>query len=99
MSKIEVQKPELKVTAKVPRLYNVLLLNDDFTPRQFVVEVLQTFFSMDDTAAQATMLIAHNRGAAACGVYTRELAETKVTQILDYVSNYELPLRFTAEPA
>jgi ATP-dependent Clp protease adaptor protein ClpS len=83
----------------VPRLYRVLLHNDDYTPRHFVVAVLKEIFAMDDAAANAVMLTAHTKGLAACGVFPKDIAETKVKAAHDYVKQYELPLRFSTEPA
>ena len=71
-------KPKLKK----PSLYRVLLLNDDFTPMEFVVEVLAQFFQMDLEAATKVMLHVHEKGKGQCGVYTYEVAETKVTQVM-----------------
>ncbi len=83
-------------TAKPP-LYKVILLNDDFTPREFVVMVLKSVFRMDEGAALGVMLTAHRRGACVVAVYTREIAETKSSQANDLAKRHEYPLRFTTE--
>lgn len=89
----EKAKPEL---AKPP-LYQVLLLNDDFTPMDFVVEVLQTFFAMNREKATQVMLHVHTRGKGICGVYTREVAESKVTQVNDFSREHQHPLLCSME--
>ena len=83
-------------TAK-PGMFKVLLLNDDFTPMEFVVHVLEKFFNK--TAAEATeiMLHVHRRGVGLCGVYTFEIAETKVNQVMDFARANEQPLQCTME--
>ena len=86
-------KPELKR----PPLYQVVLLNDDFTPMDFVVEVLQTFFAMNREKATQVMLHVHTRGKGVCGVYTREVAESKVTQVNDFSREHQHPLLCTME--
>ena len=80
-----------------PPLFQVVLLNDDFTPMDFVVEVLRSFFSMDQEKAVQVMLHVHTRGKGVCGVFTREVAETKVTQVNDYSRNHQHPLLCTME--
>jgi ATP-dependent Clp protease adaptor protein ClpS len=87
------RKPKL---AKPP-LYKVLLINDDFTPREFVVEILMQVFRMSRSHASQIMLLAHRRGLAVCGVYTREVAETKVTQVADLARKAGHPLQCTME--
>ncbi|MEP6882110.1 MAG: ATP-dependent Clp protease adapter ClpS, partial [Dokdonella sp.] len=74
---VEVAPPQV---AKPP-MYQVVILNDDFTPMDFVIVVLETFFTMDRERATQVMLHVHTRGKGVCGVYTREVAETKVTQV------------------
>ena len=81
-------KPKLK---KPPR-YQVVLLNDDYTPMEFVVEVLEHFFSLDRNKATQVMLHVHTRGKGVCGVYTREIAETKVMQVNEYARKHQHPL-------
>lgn len=85
--------------AKSPPLYRVVLLNDDFTPMDFVVEVLQRFFQMDRNQATQVMLHVHTRGKGVCGVYSRDVAETKVSQVNDYAREHEHPLLCTMEEA
>ena len=77
---------------KEPPLYRVLLLNDDYTPMEFVVEVLQTFFRMDREQATQVMLHVHTRGKGVCGIYTRDIAETKSAQVNQYAREHQHPL-------
>lgn len=86
-----------KVKTKKPSLYRVLLLNDDFTPMEFVVEVLARFFQMDLEKATQVMLHVHQNGVGECGVYTYEVAETKVTQVMDYARQNQHPLQCVME--
>jgi len=88
-----------KPQTKRPSLYRVLLLNDDYTPMEFVVLVLQQFFSMSIEDATRVMLQVHQRGVAVCGVYTYEVAETKVTQVIDFARENQHPLQCTLEKA
>jgi ATP-dependent Clp protease adaptor protein ClpS len=92
---VEEAKPKLKT----PPLYKVILLNDDYTPMDFVVYVLERFFSMDREKATQIMLHVHTRGVGVCGVYTREIAETKVNQVNDYSRKHQHPLLCTMEEA
>ncbi|PWG62404.1 ATP-dependent Clp protease adapter ClpS [Sediminicurvatus halobius] len=94
---LSVQEAEPKV--KQPPLYRVVLLNDDYTPMEFVVEVLQTFFYMDRGKATQIMLHVHTRGKGICGVFSRDVAETKVDQVNDYAREHDHPLMCTMEPA
>ena len=80
-----------------PPLYQVLLLNDDFTPMDFVIVVLESFFSMDRERATQVMLHVHTRGKCVCGVFTREVAETKVTQVNEFSRSHQHPLLCTME--
>lgn len=82
-----------------PPLYTVLLLNDDYTPMDFVVDVLMRFFAMDLEKATQVMLHVHTRGRGVCGVFTREIAETKVAQVNDYARMNQHPLLCTMERA
>jgi len=82
---------------KRPSLYKVLLLNDDYTPMEFVVYVLERFFNMDHARAVELMLTVHNRGVAVVGVYPFEVAETKVTQVMDCARSNQHPLQCTME--
>ena len=80
-----------------PPLYQVLLLNDDFTPMDFVVVVLESFFTMDRERATQVILHVHTRGKGVCGVFTREVAETKVTQVNEFSRSNQHPLLCTME--
>ena len=82
-----------------PQMYQVVLLNDDFTPMDFVVEVLQVFFAMNREKATQVMLHVHTRGKGVCGVYTREVAESKVTQVNEFSRQHQHPLLCTMEKA
>jgi ATP-dependent Clp protease adaptor protein ClpS len=82
---------------KQPPLYRVVLLNDDYTPMEFVVEVLQRIFGMDRSKATRVMLEVHTRGRGVCGVYTYEIAETKVAQVNAYSREHQHPLLCTME--
>lgn len=84
---------------KPPPLYKLILLNDDYTTMEFVVEVLQRFFNMSLEQAQTIMLKIHNEGSAICGVYTRDVAETKLAQVTEYARQHEHPLRCNMEEA
>ena len=90
---------EVKPRLKKPPLYKVVLLNDDYTPMEFVVEVLQTFFRMDRSRATQIMLHVHTRGKGVCGVFTFEIAETKAAQVNDYSREHQHPLLCTLEEA
>ncbi len=82
---------------KKPSLYKVLLLNDDYTPMEFVVHVLQQFFGKSAEEATRVMLHVHQKGVGICGVYTFEIAETKVTQVMDFAKKHQQPLQCTME--
>ncbi|HEX9875677.1 MAG TPA: ATP-dependent Clp protease adapter ClpS [Gammaproteobacteria bacterium] len=90
---VEEAKPRLKV----PPLYKVVLLNDDFTPMEFVVQVLQSIFGMDRQTATRIMLEVHTKGKGVCGVYTYEIAETKVAQVSGLAEQHQHPLLCTME--
>ena len=92
---LETAKPKLKQ----PPLYKVLLLNDDFTPMEFVVQVLESFFKMNREKATQIMLNVHTRGVGVCGVYTKDVAETKVAQVNDYSKTNQHPLMCALEQA
>lgn len=83
---------EAKPKLKRPPLYKVILLNDDYTPMDFVVEILETFFSMSREKATSIMLTVHIHGKAVCGVYTRDIAETKAAQVNEYAREHQHPL-------
>ncbi len=80
-----------------PAMYKVLMLNDDFTPMEFVVHVLERFFHKSREEATRIMLHVHRRGVGVCGVYTYEVAETKVTQVMDLARQNQHPLQCTIE--
>lgn len=82
---------------KKPSLYKVLILNDDYTPMEFVVDVLERIFNMDRTTATRVMLEVHTRGKGVCGVFTFEIAETKVAQVTTYARQHQHPLLCTME--
>jgi ATP-dependent Clp protease adaptor protein ClpS len=90
---------EAKPKLKRPPLFKVLLLNDDYTPMEFVVEVLESFFQMDRAKATQVMLHVHTRGRGVCGVFTRDIAETKVAQVNDYSRSNQHPLLCSMEEA
>jgi ATP-dependent Clp protease adaptor protein ClpS len=86
-----------KRKTKRPDLYRVLLLNDDYTPMEFVVHVVMRFFQKSQENAMQIMLHVHNHGVGECGVYTYEVAETKVTQVMDYSRKNQHPLQCVME--
>ena len=86
-----------KPKTKKPSLYKVLLLNDDYTPMEFVVYVLEQFFGKTQDEATQVMLHVHQKGVGVCGVYTYEVAETKVTQVMDFSRSNHHPLQCTME--
>jgi ATP-dependent Clp protease adaptor protein ClpS len=86
-----------KTRTKKPSMYKVLMLNDDYTPMEFVVQVLERFFNKAHEEAVKIMLHVHQRGVGVCGVYTYEVAETKVTQVIDYARKNQHPLQCTLE--
>jgi len=88
---------KVKPRAKRPNLYRVLILNDDYTPMEFVVHVLERFFQKDVEAATTIMLHVHHHGIGECGVYTYEIAETKVTQVMDFARKHQHPLQCVME--
>ncbi|MCG6867974.1 MAG: ATP-dependent Clp protease adapter ClpS [Gammaproteobacteria bacterium] len=93
----EVQESRPKV--KQPRMYKVVLVNDDYTPMEFVVYILENFFRMNREKATRIMLHVHTRGKGICGVYTREIAETKVAQVNEYSRANNHPLLCAMEEA
>ncbi len=88
---------EARPKLKKPPLFKVLLLNDDYTPMEFVVEVLETVFSMDRPQATRIMLEVHTKGRGVCGVFTYEIAETKVAQVSAFAEQHQHPLLCTLE--
>ena len=92
---VEEARPEVKP----PPLFRVVLLNDDYTPMEFVVDVLEKFFSLDRPTATRIMLEVHTQGKGICGVFTFEIAETKVAQVTTYARDNQHPLMCTLEEA
>ena len=86
-----------RAKTKKPAMYKVLMLNDDYTPMEFVVHVLQKFFSKSQEEAMNIMLHVHQRGVGVCGVFTYEVAETKATQVMDLARQNDHPLQCTIE--
>jgi len=86
-----------KPQTKRPNMYRVLLLNDDYTPMEFVVHVLERFFKKDREAATRIMLHVHHHGIGECGIFTYEIAETKVTQVMDFARKHQHPLQCVME--
>ncbi len=86
-----------KPKTKQPSMYKVLMLNDDYTPMEFVVHVLERFFGKLREEATQIMLHVHRRGVGICGVYTYEVAETKVVQVMDFARQHQHPLQCTLE--
>jgi ATP-dependent Clp protease adaptor protein ClpS len=95
-----VEKPRTKVAPKVerPKLHKVILINDDFTPREFVVEVLKAVFRTSEDQAHRIMITAHQKGACVVAVFTKDVAETKATEAIDMGKEFGFPLMFTTEP-
>jgi len=92
---VEEAKPKLKP----PKRYKVILLNDDYTPMEFVVQILAKFFSMDQEQATQIMLMVHTKGKAICGEFSYQIAETKVEQVNDYSRQHQHPLMCSMEEA
>ena len=88
---------KVKPKTKRPNLYRVLILNDDYTPMEFVVHVLQRFFNKDADEATRIMLHVHQHGVGECGVFTYEVAETKVTLVMDFARKHQHPLQCVME--
>ena len=88
---------ETRTRTRRPPLYKVLLLNDDYTPMEFVVHVLERIFGLSNAQALELMLTVHRRGVAVVGVFSYEVAETKVTQVMDYARRNQHPLQCTME--
>jgi ATP-dependent Clp protease adaptor protein ClpS len=99
MSKTVVRpRTRTRAQTKRPPLYKVILLNDDFTPREFVVQMLKAVFRMGAERAEIVMLTAHQKGACVIAVYTRDVAETKAKEATDLGKSQGYPLFFTTEP-
>lgn len=90
---------EAKPRLRRPPLYKVVLVNDDFTPMDFVVHILEQFFNLDRESATRVMLEVHTRGKGVCGIFTHEIAETKVSQVNNYSREHQHPLLCTMEKA
>ncbi|MBO42220.1 MAG: ATP-dependent Clp protease adapter ClpS [Rhodospirillaceae bacterium] len=86
-----------KPKTKKPSMYKVLLLNDDYTPMEFVVHILERFFSMGNDQATQIMLHVHRRGVGVCGVFPYDIAETKVNQVMEFARQHQHPLHCTME--
>jgi len=95
----DVAVEEARPKVKRPPLYRVILVNDDYTPMEFVVEVLETVFGMERSQATRVMLEVHTRGKGICGVYSFEIAETKVAQVTNIAQQQQHPLLCTMEEA
>jgi ATP-dependent Clp protease adaptor protein ClpS len=91
-------KPEV-VKPKLPPMFKVLLLNDDYTPMEFVVECIERFFNKSREQATQIMLKVHTEGIAVCGVYPQDIAETKMNQVLSFAAEQQHPLQCAVEPA
>ena len=91
---LEEAKPKLKK----PPMYKVVLMNDDYTPMDFVISILEGFFGMNRERAINVMLNVHNNGKGICGIFGRDIAETKVAQVNDYSRTHQHPLMCTLEP-
>ncbi len=92
---VEKQKERLQQ----PGLFEVHLHNDDFTPMEFVIEALRTFFHMDEIKAKTIALEAHTKGVAVCGTYSREVAETRIDQAAEHAKTHDHPLKWSMEAA
>jgi len=90
---------EARPKLKPPRKYKVVLLNDDYTPMEFVVQILTQFFGMNQEKATQVMLMVHTKGHAVCGEFSYQIAETKVEQVNDYSRQHQHPLLCTMEEA
>ena len=86
-----------RTKTKKPSMYKVLMMNDDYTPMEFVVHVLQHFFNLSNSQANAIMLNVHQRGIGVCGVYSYEVAEAKATKVMEYARQNEHPLQLQLE--
>lgn len=86
-----------KTKTKKPSLWRVVLLNDDYTPMEFVVHILQSYFGMDEQTAAQVMMHVHQKGVGVCGVFTYEVAETKVAEVIEYARGNQHPLQCTME--
>ncbi len=89
---------QAQTSTKTPRKYQVILLNDDYTPMDFVVEILMNFFNMSGESSTQVMWQIHTKGRGKCGTYSKDVAETKVHLVNDYARNHEHPLMCIMEP-
>ena len=96
-SGIDIAVEEARPEVKPPPLYRVVLLNDDFTPMEFVVDILESVFGMERTRATQVMLEVHTKGKGICGVFSYEIAETKVAQVMSIANQHQHPLLCTME--
>lgn len=92
------QRTKAKITTERPKLHKVILLNDDYTPREFVVKVLESVFHMGEPQAESVMMTAHQKGSAVIAVYTKEIAETKADEAIELSQQFGFPLMVTTEP-
>ncbi|WP_284946064.1 ATP-dependent Clp protease adapter ClpS [Acidisoma cladoniae] len=92
------QRPQTDLKVERPKMYKAVLVNDDYTPRDFVVNVLRAEFRLNDQQARKVMITAHQRGVCVVAVLTKELAETKTTNAIDAARKEGYPLLFTTEP-
>ena len=88
---------ETKPKTERPKMYKIILLNDDYTPMEFVVYVLRRFFSIDESQAHTIMMTMHNKGSAVVGVFSHDVAETKVMQVMDCARKHQHPLQCNME--
>ncbi|GMQ92510.1 MAG: ATP-dependent Clp protease adapter ClpS [Gammaproteobacteria bacterium] len=94
----DVAVQETRPKLQKPRLYKVILLNDDYTPMEFVIVILERFFTKTREEATRIMLNVHQKGIGVCGVYAREIAEMKVQQVISFAQEEQYPLQCTMEP-
>jgi ATP-dependent Clp protease adaptor protein ClpS len=94
-----IELEEARPEVALPPMYRVILLNDDYTPMDFVIEILRLFFNMNHDRATQVMLHVHTRGKGVCGVFTFEIAETKVVQVNEFSRQHDHPLKCTMEKA
>lgn len=99
MTDVSTQKrTRTKVRTERPKLFKVILLNDDYTPREFVVKVLQSVFRLSEPQAHSCMMTAHQKGASVIAVYTKEVAETRADEAIALAQQFGFPLMVTTEP-
>ncbi|MAD91426.1 MAG: ATP-dependent Clp protease adapter ClpS [Gammaproteobacteria bacterium] len=94
---VDLVAEETKTTLRYPPLYNVVLINDDFTPMEFVVDILRSVFGMEHNRATQVMLEVHTKGTGLCGIFSHEIAETKVAQVMTIAKQQQHPLMCTME--